>query len=141
MNYLTSMQRVFIRFLEESSARKFFFEIIWPLDWIDVPFNRKVDPKRALIWINHNPTSLRTLWSSMLASRTSINYRVVRGSRERSTSRKQLTTNKKKFFRSELKIWEHTMKKIVGVVWELPAKYHSQSSPFPLKLGWIGCAF
>ena len=27
------------------------------------------------------------------------------------------------------------MKKIVGA-----AKYHSQSSPFPLKLDWIGCA-
>ena len=65
-----------------------------------------MDPKRALIWINHNPTSLRTLWSSMLASRTSINYRVVRGSRERRTSRKQVTTNKKNFFRSELKIRE-----------------------------------
>ena len=31
-------------------------------------------------------------------------------------------------------------KKIVGAVWELPAKQHSQSSPFPLKLGLIGCA-
>ena len=31
-------------------------------------------------------------------------------------------------------------KKIAGAAWELPAKYHSQSSPFPLKLGWIGCA-
>jgi hypothetical protein len=29
-------------------------------------------------------------------------------------------------------------KENVGAVWELPAKYHSQSSPFPLKLGWIG---
>ena len=32
------------------------------------------------------------------------------------------------------------MKKIVGAVCELPAKQHSQSSPFPLKFGWIGCA-
>ena len=89
--------------LQSCHEKTFLPRIRWKLsvlDWIDVPFNRKVDPKRALIWINHNPTSLRTLWSSMLASRTSINYRVVRGSRERSTSRKQLTTNKKKFFRS-----------------------------------------
>ena len=28
----------------------------------------------------------------------------------------------------------------MGAVWELPAKQHSQSSPFSLKLGWIGCA-
>jgi hypothetical protein len=28
----------------------------------------------------------------------------------------------------------------VGAVWELPAKQHSQSSPFPLKLGWISSA-
>jgi hypothetical protein len=32
------------------------------------------------------------------------------------------------------------LKKIVGALLELPAKCHSQSSPFPLKLGWIGCA-
>ena len=32
------------------------------------------------------------------------------------------------------------MKKIVGAVWKLPAKQHSQSSPFSPKLGWIGCA-
>ena len=32
------------------------------------------------------------------------------------------------------------MKKIEGAVWESPAKQHSQSSPFPPKLGWIGCA-
>ena len=32
------------------------------------------------------------------------------------------------------------MKKILGAVWKLPAKYHSQSSPFSPKLGWIGCA-
>ena len=35
---------------------------------------------------------------------------------------------------------ENLKKKIVGDIWELPAKKHSQSSPFPLKLGWIGCA-
>ena len=35
---------------------------------------------------------------------------------------------------------ENMKKKIVGAVWELPAKYHGQYSPFPLKLGWIGCA-
>ena len=38
------------------------------------------------------------------------------------------------------KTYAENMKKIVGAVWELPAKQHSQSSPFPLKLGWIGCA-
>ena len=38
------------------------------------------------------------------------------------------------------KTYAEIMKKIVGAVWELPAKQHSQSSPFPLKLGWIGCA-
>ena len=32
------------------------------------------------------------------------------------------------------------MKNIVGAVQELPAKQHSQSSPFSPKLGWIGCA-
>ena len=32
------------------------------------------------------------------------------------------------------------MKKIMGAVWKLPAKQHSQSSPFSPKLGWIGCA-
>ena len=32
------------------------------------------------------------------------------------------------------------MKKIVGVVWKLPDKQQSQSSPFSRKLGWIGCA-
>ena len=38
------------------------------------------------------------------------------------------------------KIYPENLKKIVGAVWELPAKYHSQSSPFPPKSGWIGCA-
>jgi hypothetical protein len=33
------------------------------------------------------------------------------------------------------KIYAENMKKIVGSVWELPAKQHSQSSPFLLKLG------
>jgi hypothetical protein len=37
------------------------------------------------------------------------------------------------------KIYPENLKKIVGALWELPAKQHSQSSPFPLKLGWIGC--
>ena len=32
------------------------------------------------------------------------------------------------------------MKKIVGAVWKLLAKQHSQSSPFSPKLGWIGSA-
>ena len=39
-----------------------------------------------------------------------------------------------------LKKYHENFKKIEGAVWELPAKKHSQSSPFPLKLGWIGCA-
>ena len=33
------------------------------------------------------------------------------------------------------KTYAENMKKIVGAVWELLAKQHSQSSPFPLKLG------
>ena len=33
------------------------------------------------------------------------------------------------------KTYAENMKKIVGAVWELPTKQHSQSSPFPLKLG------
>ena len=33
------------------------------------------------------------------------------------------------------KTYPENLKKIVGAVWELPAKQHSQSSPFPLKLG------
>jgi hypothetical protein len=37
------------------------------------------------------------------------------------------------------KNYAENMKKIMGAVWELPAKYHSRSSPFPPKLGWIGC--
>ena len=32
------------------------------------------------------------------------------------------------------------MKKMVGAVWELPAKKHSQSNQFPTKLGSIGWA-
>ena len=39
-----------------------------------------------------------------------------------------------------LKNYAESLKKIDGAVWELPAKKHSQSSPFPPKLGWIGCA-
>ena len=31
------------------------------------------------------------------------------------------------------KTYAENMKKIVGAVWELPAKQLSQSSPFPLK--------
>ena len=31
--------------------------------------------------------------------------------------------------------YPENLKKIVGALWELPAKYHSQSSPIPLKLG------
>ncbi len=38
------------------------------------------------------------------------------------------------------KAYAENMKKNVGAIWELPAKEHSQYSPFPLKLGWIGCA-
>ena len=38
------------------------------------------------------------------------------------------------------KTYPENWKTIVGAVWELPAKWHSQSSLFPLKLGWIGCA-
>ena len=38
------------------------------------------------------------------------------------------------------KINPENLKKIVGAIWELSAKYQSQSSQFPLKLGWIGCA-
>ena len=38
------------------------------------------------------------------------------------------------------KKYPENLKKIMGAVWQLPAKQHSQSSPFPLKLGWIGCA-
>jgi len=36
--------------------------------------------------------------------------------------------------------YPENVKGIVGAVWELPAGWHSQSRPFPLKLGWIGCA-
>ena len=36
------------------------------------------------------------------------------------------------------KRYPENLKKNVGAVWELPAKLHSQSSHFPLKLGWIG---
>ena len=38
------------------------------------------------------------------------------------------------------KIYPENLKKIVGAIWKLPAKQHSQSSPFPLKLGWNGSA-
>ena len=38
------------------------------------------------------------------------------------------------------KTYPENLKKIVGAVWKLPARQHSQSSPFPLKLGRIGCA-
>ena len=39
-----------------------------------------------------------------------------------------------------LKKYPENLKNIVGAIWELPAKKHSQASPFPLQLGWIGCA-
>ena len=39
-----------------------------------------------------------------------------------------------------LKIHTESLKKNVGAVWELLPKQHSQSSPFPPKFGWIGCA-
>ena len=32
------------------------------------------------------------------------------------------------------KIYPENLKKIVGAIWELPAKQHSQSSPFTFKL-------
>ena len=35
--------------------------------------------------------------------------------------------------------YAENMKKIIGAVWKLPAKLHSQSSPFPPNLGWIDC--
>ena len=38
------------------------------------------------------------------------------------------------------KIYPENLKKIVGAVWELPAKYHSQSSQTWVEMGWIGCA-
>ena len=38
------------------------------------------------------------------------------------------------------KTYAENMKQIVGAIWELPAKQLSQSSPFSLKLGGIGCA-
>ena len=37
-------------------------------------------------------------------------------------------------------VYPENLKQIVGAVWELPAKKHSQSSPLPPNLGWIGCA-
>ena len=39
-----------------------------------------------------------------------------------------------------LKKYAESLKKIVGAVWELPAKYHSQASPIWVEMGWIGCA-
>ena len=39
------------------------------------------------------------------------------------------------------KTYAENMKKIVDAIWELPAKQHSQSSQFPLKLGWTGYFF
>ena len=38
------------------------------------------------------------------------------------------------------KINTESLKKNVGAVYELPAKKHSQSSPFPPHFGLIGCA-
>ena len=38
------------------------------------------------------------------------------------------------------RIYPEKLIKIVGSVWELPAKEHSQSSPFSPEFGWIGCA-
>ena len=34
-------------------------------------------------------------------------------------------------------IYAESLKKIVGAVWELPAKQHSQSSAIWMKMGWI----
>ena len=39
-----------------------------------------------------------------------------------------------------LKIYAGSLKKIVGAIWELPAKQHSQSSQTWVEMGWIGCA-
>ena len=39
-----------------------------------------------------------------------------------------------------MKLLYQSEKNILGVFQKLPAKQHSQSSPFPPKLGWIGCA-
>jgi hypothetical protein len=36
------------------------------------------------------------------------------------------------------KTYTESLKKIVGAVLELPAKYHSQYSPITPKFGWIG---
>ena len=38
------------------------------------------------------------------------------------------------------KIYTESLKKIVGAVWELPAKLHSQSSQTWVEMGWIRCA-
>ena len=38
------------------------------------------------------------------------------------------------------KTYAENLKKIVGAVWELPAKYHSLFSPICMEMGWIGCA-
>ena len=35
--------------------------------------------------------------------------------------------------------YPENLKKIVGAVWELPTKQHSQFSPIRVKMGWIGC--
>ena len=43
-------------------------------------------------------------------------------------------------FKKIIKNYAENMKKIVGAFQKLPARQHSQSSPFPPKLGWIGCA-
>ena len=39
-----------------------------------------------------------------------------------------------------LKKYVESLEKIVGAVWELPAKQHSQSSQIWVEMGWIGCA-
>ena len=39
-----------------------------------------------------------------------------------------------------LKEYAESLEKIVGAVWELPAKLHSQSSQTWVEMGWIGCA-
>ena len=38
------------------------------------------------------------------------------------------------------KNYAESLKKILGAVWELPAKKHSQSSQTWVEMGWIGCA-
>ena len=43
-------------------------------------------------------------------------------------------------FKKKIKMKVLKQKKNLGALQKLPVKQHSQSSPFPLKLGWFGCA-